>query len=157
VAPRAGTRDEARICDVAGSLLCVNNLKEVRMPTLRTLKVMTGVAVTLATIAVPLQAHVWTRDQSAKVAADTRAIATAVALYAAHMGVLPTSLEQLTDEVVNLDGEVVGPFLGSLPTPPAGTPPYRYETRPDGGFRIIGQSGRALVEVDGRSGFTAAP
>jgi hypothetical protein len=127
------------------------------MPRLRTLKLVVGVVGTLVAIAIPLQANVWTRDYSARIAADTRAIAMAVSLYAAHMGVLPASLEQLTDEVVNQDGEAAGPFLGSLPTPPDGGPAYRYETRPDGGFRIVGQSRGGLVEADGRSAFTDAP
>jgi hypothetical protein len=89
--------------------------------------------------------------------ADTRAIASAVSLYAAHMGELPESLEQLTDEVVNAGGDSAGPFLGSVPTPPAGSPAYRYEIRADGSYRIVGESHGEVIEMDGRSALTAAP
>lgn len=89
--------------------------------------------------------------------ADTRAIASAVSLYTAHMGELPASLERLTEEVVNTKGDNAGPFLGSVPTPPAGSPAYRYETRADGSFRIVGESHGEVIEVDARSALTAAP
>ena len=82
--------------------------------------------------------------------ADTRAIASAVSLYSAHMGRLPASLEALTDDAVNERGDNAGPFLGSVPAPPAGSPAYRYEARADGTFRIVGESHGQVIEVTDR-------
>jgi hypothetical protein len=82
--------------------------------------------------------------------ADTRAIASAVSLYAAHMGRLPASLEALTDDAVNDRGENAGSFLGAVPAPPAGSPPYRYEARADGTFRVVGESHGEVIEVADR-------
>src|SRR5438477_12317038 len=59
----------------------------------------------LAAIAIPLYANVQQRARIAKAQADARALASAVSIYGAHMGALPTSgaggLTALTTAVTN--------------------------------------------------------
>ena len=50
----------------------------------------------LAAIAIPLYANVQQRARIAKAQADARALVSAVSIYGAHMGVVPTALTQLT-------------------------------------------------------------
>src|SRR5881397_91575 len=80
----------------------------------------------LAAIAVPLYANTQQRARLAKAQADARAMASAVAVYAAHMTVIPTALTDLTSIATNGTGQQAGPFLSSLPAPPAGWAPYSY-------------------------------
>jgi type IV pilus assembly protein PilA len=70
----------------------------------------------LAAIAVPLYANVQQRARIAKAQADSRALASAVAIYGAHMGVIPTALTQLTGQVTNGQGQIAGPFTASTAT-----------------------------------------
>jgi type II secretion system protein G len=77
----------------------------------------------LAAIAVPLYANVQTRARVAKAQADVRTLASAVSLYAAHMGFLPSALGDLTSQVTNGQNQVAGPFMGAVPAPPAGGQP----------------------------------
>ena len=74
----------------------------------------------LAAIAIPLYANVQQRARIAKAQADSRALASAVSIYAAHMGVLPGSLDDLSGQVTNGQNQVAGPFMARTPTPPAG-------------------------------------
>ncbi len=78
----------------------------------------------LAAIAIPLYANVQQRARIAKAQADARALASAVSIYGAHMGSLPTSgaggLTALTTAVTNGQGQVAGPFMASVPPPPSG-------------------------------------
>src|SRR5207245_5174891 len=53
----------------------------------------------LAAIAIPLYANVQQRARIAKAQADARALASAVSIYGAHMGVIATALTQLTTAV----------------------------------------------------------
>jgi hypothetical protein len=85
--------------------------------------------------------------------ADTRAIASAVSIYAAHMGRLPDSLEVLTKPATNDRGATAGPFLLAVPAP-VGETPYRYEIFPDGTFSIVGESHGQTIEAG--SAVTAA-
>src|SRR5438067_11634222 len=78
----------------------------------------------LAAIAVPLYANVQQRARIAKAQADARALASAVSIYGAHMGVIATALTQLTTAVVNGQGQSAGPFMSTVPTPPAGWSAY---------------------------------
>jgi prepilin-type N-terminal cleavage/methylation domain-containing protein len=48
----------------------------------------------LSAIAIPLYANVQQRARIAKAQADSRALASAASIYGAHMGVIPTSLDQ---------------------------------------------------------------
>ena len=77
----------------------------------------------LAAIAVPLYANVQQRARIAKAQADSRALASAASIYGAHMEVLPTALALLTGVATNPQGQVAGPFMASLPRPPANWTP----------------------------------
>src|ERR1700682_2367713 len=74
----------------------------------------------LAAIAIPLYANVQQRARIAKAQADARALASAASIYGAHMGVIPTALDQLTSQVTNGQNQVAGPFMARTPTPPSG-------------------------------------
>jgi type IV pilus assembly protein PilA len=74
----------------------------------------------LAAIAVPLYNNVQARARIAKAQADTRALASAVSMWAAHMGTLPTGLGDLLTPSTNGAGQTAGAFMGAIPPPPAG-------------------------------------
>lgn len=80
----------------------------------------------LAAMALVLYTNVQQRVRTAKAEADGRALATAVSVYAAHTGTLPTALTQLTGQVTNGQNAVAGPFILALPAPPAGWSAYAY-------------------------------
>jgi prepilin-type N-terminal cleavage/methylation domain-containing protein len=117
----------------------------------------------LAAIAVPLYANVQARARIAKAQADTRAIASAVSIYAAHCGGLPdlasalatcpaTAAAQagaaiggpLLAQQTNAQGQVGGPFLNGPvgPVVPAGwtgtalNGPYRFDSAAAGTFGV---------------------
>jgi type IV pilus assembly protein PilA len=116
----------------------------------------------LAAIAVPLYANVQQRARIAKAQADTRAIASAVSIFSAHCGALPTAATgadctaSTTTAVVdgalptplfaalaNAQNQVGGPYLNSVPRPPAGwsgtdATNYRYVSTATGTFTICG-------------------
>jgi general secretion pathway protein G len=96
----------------------------------------------LAAIAIPLYANVQQRARIAKAQADARALASAAAIYGAHMGVIPTALNQLSGQVTNGQGQVAGPFLASIPTPPSGwTTSYGYTADTAAGVFTISSNG----------------
>ena len=74
----------------------------------------------LAAIAIPLYANVQQRARIAKAQADARALASAISIYAAHMGVLPGALTDLSSRVTNPQGQAAGPFMARVPAPPSG-------------------------------------
>src|SRR2546428_2584213 len=99
--------------------------------TLIELMIVVAIIGILAAIAIPFYANVQARARIAKAQADARALASAVSIYAAHMGVVPPSgsagLAALTTVAVNAQSQSAGPFLAQIPTPPAGWPsPYVY-------------------------------
>ncbi|HJT93780.1 MAG TPA: prepilin-type N-terminal cleavage/methylation domain-containing protein, partial [Mycobacterium sp.] len=57
--------------------------------TLIELMIVVAIIGILAAIAIPLYANVQARARVAKAQADARTLATAVSIYAAHMGTLP--------------------------------------------------------------------
>jgi Tfp pilus assembly major pilin PilA len=67
----------------------------------------------LAALTIPLYANVQQRARIARAQADSRALASAASIYAAHMGGIPTALSQLTSQVTNGQGQVAGPFCAS--------------------------------------------
>src|SRR2546426_3888223 len=106
----------------------------------------------LAAIAIPLYANVQARARIAKAQADTRTLASAVSMYTAHMGVLPTALGLLTAIATNSQNIAEGPFMASIPTPPgtgAGWPAaYAYaQNAASGTYRIsaFGDSTSVIV------------
>jgi general secretion pathway protein G len=93
----------------------------------------------LAAIAIPLYNNIQQRARIAKAQADVRALASAVSMYAAHMGDLPTALSVLTATSSNQQGQTAGAFMASLPNPPGGggwSTSYAYSTSSDGTFAI---------------------
>ena len=103
----------------------------------------------LAAIAIPLYANVQQRARIAKAQADSRALASAASIYGAHMGVIPTALTQLTSAATNGQGQVAGPFMASVPTPPSGwSTPYNYSgTTASGVFTITSNGDGTTVSL----------
>ncbi len=85
--------------------------------------------------------------RATKARADAQTIANAVKVYAAALGALPDSLEALTT-TATVSGVSGGPFLGSLPAPPAGWSPYQY-TRGERVDFTISTSGQGTSVVVG--------
>src|SRR5258708_30797229 len=77
----------------------------------------------LSAIAIPLYANVQQRARIAKAQADARALASAASIYGAHMGVIPTALDQLTSQVTNGQTQLAGPSMARPPPPPSGCAP----------------------------------
>ena len=77
--------------------------------TLIELMIVVAIIGILAAIAIPLFANVQARARLAKAQADARALASAVSIYSAHMGTLPTALTDLTSVVTNSQGQAGGP------------------------------------------------
>src|SRR5262245_21788148 len=93
--------------------------------TLIELMIVVAIIGILAAIAIPLYANVQARARIAKAQADARALASAVSIYAAHMGVVPATLDPLTATASNGQGQTAGPFMATIPSTPAGwTTPY---------------------------------
>ena len=88
--------------------------------TLIELMIVVAIIGILAAIAIPLFANVQARARLAKAQADARALASAVSIYSAHMGTLPTALTNLTSVVTNSMGQAGGPFMASVPSGPSG-------------------------------------
>jgi type IV pilus assembly protein PilA len=73
--------------------------------TLIELMIVVAIIGILAAIAIPLYANVQARARLAKAQADARALASAVSIYSAHVGSLPTALTALTSVVTNAQGQ----------------------------------------------------
>src|SRR6266511_274198 len=74
----------------------------------------------LAAIAIPLYANVQSRARVAKAQADSRALASAVSIYSAHMVNVANALGDLTVVASNAQGHTAGPFMASITRPPTG-------------------------------------
>src|SRR4029450_4282011 len=94
-----------------------------------------------APIPIPLYANVQARARLAKAQADARALASAVSIYGAHMGNIPTALSQLTTVATNSLGQTAGPFMASVPSGPTGWGSYAYFAKTAGGTFTIKKSG----------------
>ena len=113
--------------------------------TLIELMIVVAIIGILAAIAIPLYANVQSRARVAKVQADLRSIASAVSMFQAHTGSLPTALSNLTAATTNSAGQSAGPFLASVPNPPGGGSPtwgtYNYTGNASAGTFTITASG----------------
>jgi len=108
--------------------------------TLIELMIVVAIIGILAAIAIPLYANVQQRARVAKAQADARALASAVSIYSAHMGALPTALTDLTSAVVNGSGQSAGPFMSGVPAPPSNWSAYAYTSSTAGTFSITSSS-----------------
>jgi len=119
--------------------------------TLIELMIVVAIIGILAAIAIPLYANVQTRARIAKAQADTRTLASSVSLYAAHMGTMPAALTDLTAAAVNGLNQSAGPFMASVPGPPAGGSPawgaYTYTSTSAGTFTITASGDGTTVTV----------
>jgi Tfp pilus assembly protein PilE len=95
----------------------------------------------LAAIAIPLYANLQARARLAKAQADARALASAVSIYGAHMGNIPTALTDLTTVATNAQGQTAGPFMASVPSGPTGWGSYAYSANSAAGTFTITNSG----------------
>jgi prepilin-type N-terminal cleavage/methylation domain-containing protein len=99
----------------------------------------------LSAIAIPLYSNLQTRARIAKAQADARTVGSAVSMYAAHMGFIPTALGDLLLQLTNAQSQSGGPFLGALPSLPAGWTgngaTYAYAATPADGTFVVGATG----------------
>ena len=109
--------------------------------TLVELMVVVAVIGVLATIALPLFANVQARGRLAKAQADSRTLASAVSIYGAHMGRIPSTLAQLTSVSTNALGQPGGPFMAQVPAAPGGWASYAYTPNVTAGTLTISTSG----------------
>src|SRR5439155_24190371 len=100
----------------------------------------------LASIAVPLYANVQQRARVAKAQGDARALASAAAVYGAHMGVVPTALTDLTAPATQSVNQVAAPFMASVPAPPAGWAAYVYTADAAAGTFTISRRGDNIAD-----------
>ena len=124
--------------------------------TLIELMIVVAIIGILAAIAIPLYANVQARARVAKVQADLRTLASAVSMYQAHTGTLPTTgaavLDLLTVTVANGAGQSAGPFMGSVPTPPGGGSPtwgaaYTFTANANGTFSLTASGDSTTITV----------
>jgi type IV pilus assembly protein PilA len=108
--------------------------------TLIELMIVVAIIGILAAIAIPLYANVQARARVAKAQADARALASAVSIYSAHMGIIPTSLALLTGVATNGQNQSAGPFMASLPSVPAGW-------TPSGGYAYAGSTAAGTFNI----------
>jgi len=109
--------------------------------TLIELMIVVAIIGILAAIAIPLYANVQARARLAKAQADARALASAVSIYSAHMGSIPTGLSQLTTAATNAQNQVAGPFMATIPSGPTGWGSYAYTPVATAGTFTITNSG----------------
>ena len=112
--------------------------------TLIELMIVVAIIGILAAIAIPLYANVQARARIAKAQADARALASAVSIYAAHMGNVPASgaLSVLTSVAVNSLSQSAGPFMARIPNPPVGwSSNYAFASDTAAGTFVISATG----------------
>ena len=119
--------------------------------TLIELMIVVAIIGILAAIAIPLYTNVQQRARIAKAQADVRTLASAVSMYSAHYGTIPTALGEMTVSGTNSQGVTAGPFMAAIPTTPAGWTPsnaiYNYTTGAGDTFTISATGDGATAKV----------
>jgi prepilin-type N-terminal cleavage/methylation domain-containing protein len=115
--------------------------------TLIELMIVVAIIGILTAIAFPLYANIQARARVAKAQADARTLASAVVVYSAHTGVLPTALTDLSSSVAGVGGVVAGPFISPIPSPPTGWGAYNYASAAGGTFTVSTTGDAATVRV----------
>ena len=129
----------------------------------------------LAAIAVPLYVNVQARARIAKAQADTRSLASAIGIYSAHCGGLPTGAgtqvcpfaatgtavafqaapAELFLQQTNSQNQVGGPFMNLAPSLPGGWTgsgaTYGYVASAAGSFTVCGTGDGVAVDSNGRT------
>ena len=129
----------------------------------------------LAAIGLPLYANVQSRARIAKAQADTRSVASAMTIYAAHCGGLPTgagtqvcpfaatgvavALQAVPAELflpqTNSQNQVGGPFMNLAPSLPGGWTgtgaTYSYVASAAGSFTVCAVGDGVAVDSNGRT------
>jgi type IV pilus assembly protein PilA len=126
----------------------------------------------LAAIAVPLYANVMARARIAKAQADTRSTASAISIYSAHCGGLPTGGAgtcaavafgatysgalpgALLVQQTNAQNQLGGPFLNAMPTLPStlwtgSGASYLFNVQASGQFKVCGSGDGVVVDSNG--------
>ena len=119
--------------------------------TLIELMIVVAIIGILAAIAIPLYQNMQARARVGKAQADSRALVSAVSMYLAHMGTLPSSLSDLNAAQTNTLGQVAGPFMPSTPAPPLGGVPawssYGYASTSAGTFSVSASGDGTTISV----------
>ena len=115
----------------------MRHLRGTRGFTLIELLIVVAILGILAAIGITLYVNVQARGRIGRANADVRMITSAVGIYSAHMGAIPTTAEGLavlSQVATNSKGDAAGPFLNAIPVPPGGgSPPWpaAYVYQPD--------------------------
>jgi type II secretion system protein G len=105
----------------------------------------------LAAMAIALYGNMQARARIAKAQADARTLGSAVSMYSATFGQLPTGLAELTSQAT-IGGVTGGPFMRTIPLPPGGGNPtwpsaYSYTTSTNGTFTITAAGDGTSVTI----------
>jgi general secretion pathway protein G len=138
----------------------VRQLSGQRGFTLVELLIVVAIIGILASIGFALYVNVQARGRLGRATADVRMLTSAISVYSAHMGAIPTTtqgLAVLAQQQTNAQGQMAGPFLNNVPAPPGGGSPawsssfvYRADTEPGG----AASPGRFVICASG-DGYTA--
>jgi type II secretion system protein G len=115
--------------------------------TLIELMIVVAIIGILAAIAIPLYANIQARARIAKAQADARTLASAVSMYSAHMGSLPSALSDLNSVATNSLNQTAGPFMASTPPAPAGWTSYNLVPGAGGAFQITASGDSTTVAL----------
>src|SRR6266851_4571519 len=116
--------------------------------TLIELMIVVAIIGILTAIAFPLYANIQARARVAKAQADVRTLASAIVVYSAHTGVLPTAITDISSAVI-VGGVTAGPFIRPIPAPPLAWAAYVYtkDAPVAGSFTIVTGGDGATVSI----------